>query len=177
MSNFNWVLRGRCYLLGDDVPHADGVIPQRFIIERETDPAVLMPHLFELTDPGFVDRCRPGDIIVAGRNFGVGQKSTGYIAMQALGLGLLCESMPTQGYRGAINAGLRILARCEGVTAMCATGDDLEVDFSAGHFINHTRGLSADWLPLPASLQDLVAQGGGEAWLRAWWAAKESAKP
>ena len=43
-------------------------------IDRETDPDVLKHHLFELTDPGFVSRCKPGDIIVAGRNFGVGGK-------------------------------------------------------------------------------------------------------
>jgi 3-isopropylmalate/(R)-2-methylmalate dehydratase small subunit len=175
MAEFSWVLRGRCYLLGDDVPHADGVIPQRFIVDRETDPAVLVPQLFALTDPGFADRCRPGDIVVAGRNFGVGQKSTGYIAMQALGLGVVCESMPTQGYRGAVNAGLRVLARCQGVTAMCETGDELEVDFSSGGFINHSRGTAAHFPPVPDAVRDLIAQGGGEAWLKAWWAGKQAA--
>ena len=56
MSEFAWTLRGRCYLLGDDIPHADGVIPQQFIIDRETDPKVLMPHLFQLTDPEFIKK-------------------------------------------------------------------------------------------------------------------------
>lgn len=177
MAEFSWRLRGRCYRLGDDVPHADGVIPQQFITDRETDPAVLAPHLFALTDPGYVGRCRPGDIVVAGRNFGVGQKSTGYIAMQALGLGLLCESMPTQGYRGAVNAGLRVLAACQGVTALCETGDELEVDFATGHFINHSRGTSADFPAVPEVVRDLIAQGGGEAWLKAWWAAQPSTLP
>ena len=74
MVDFEWTLRGSCYLLGDDIQHADSVIAQRFIVDRETDPEVLKHHLFELTDPGFVNRCKPGDIIVAGRNFGVGQK-------------------------------------------------------------------------------------------------------
>ncbi len=174
MAEFSWVLRGRCTLLGDDVPHADGVIPQRFITDRETDPAVLMPHLFELTDPGYASRCQRGDLIVAGRNFGVGQKSTGYIAMQALGLGLLCVSMPTQGYRGAINAGLPVLANCPGVTEMCNTGDDIEVDFSTGRFTNFTNSATAHFTPVPESLRDLVALGGGEAWLKAWWRNKES---
>ena len=54
MSEFSWTLEGRCYLLGDDIPHADGVIPQQFIIDRETDPKVLIPHLFQLTDPEFI---------------------------------------------------------------------------------------------------------------------------
>jgi 3-isopropylmalate/(R)-2-methylmalate dehydratase small subunit len=168
MHDFQWVLRGRCYKLGDDVPHADGVIPARFITERETDPEVLKPHLFSLTDPGFAERSRPGDIVVAGRNFGVGQKSTGYIAMQALGLGLLCESMPAQGYRGAINAGLRVLAPCAGIAAWCGHGDDLEVDFLGGRVINHSRQTRMQVPALPDALRELVACGGNDAWLAHW---------
>lgn len=168
MIDFNWILRGRCYLLGDDVPHADGVIPQQFIIDRETDPQVLAPHLFALTAPDFVKRCKPGDNVVAGRNFGVGQKSTGYIAMQALGLGLLCESIPTQGYRGAIHAGLRLLANCSGVTQVCQNGDELEVNFVTGLLINHSQAKTHEYVPMPAALQEIVAQGGGEAWLKTW---------
>ena len=87
MENFDWVLKGRCYKLGHDVPHPGGVVPNRIIIGRHFDPADIIPHLFEETDPGFHTRCKPGDIIVAGRNFGMGPKMNGYIAMQALGLG------------------------------------------------------------------------------------------
>jgi 3-isopropylmalate/(R)-2-methylmalate dehydratase small subunit len=169
MHDFEWTLRGRCYKLGDDVPHADGVIPARFITARETNPAVLAEHLFALTDPGFASRSEPGDIVVAGRNFGVGQKSTGYIGMQALGLGLLCESIPAQGYRGAINAGLRVLAPCVGISAFCAHGDDLEVDFQTGRIVNHTRQAVMQAPALPDELRDLVACGGNDAWLANWW--------
>jgi len=59
------------------------------IVARQFDPAELAPHLFEESDPGFHERCRPGDIIVTGRNFGMGPKMNGYIAMRALGLGLV----------------------------------------------------------------------------------------
>jgi 3-isopropylmalate/(R)-2-methylmalate dehydratase small subunit len=159
MSEFAWTLRGRCYLLGDDIPHADGVIPQQFIIDRETDPKVLMPHLFQLTDPEFIKTCQRGDIIVAGKNFGVGQKSTGYIAMQALGLGLVCESMPTQGYRGAINAGLLVLHQCAAVTSLCQTGDQLEV----------TQNVTANFPAIPKSLKDIIQHGGEEQFLKHWW--------
>jgi 3-isopropylmalate/(R)-2-methylmalate dehydratase small subunit len=172
MNEFQWTLRGRCYKLGDDIPHADGVIPARFITDRETDPAVLAPHLFSLTDPGFHERCTAGDIVVAGRNFGVGQKSTGYIAMTALSLGLLCESMPTQGYRGAVNAGLRLLSPCPGVSELCDHGDQLEVDFRGGLFTNHTRAITRSFTPLPAALQELIAGGGNDAWLSAWWTSR-----
>ncbi|MFM0738640.1 hypothetical protein PQQ51_15475 [Paraburkholderia xenovorans] len=175
MPEFSWVLRGRCYKLGDDVPHADGVIPARFIIDREVDPAILIPHLFISTDPGFSTRSKPGDIIVTGRNFGVGPKATGYIAMRALGLGLLCESIPTQSYRGAVNAGLPVLSECSGVTALCDTGDELEVNFYSGKFVNHTRNLERDFPAVPEALRDLIAQGGNDQWLKNWWASTQRA--
>jgi 3-isopropylmalate/(R)-2-methylmalate dehydratase small subunit len=169
MHDFQWTLRGRCYKLGHDVPHPGGVIPARFITAREMDPAVLVPHLFSETDPGFAERSRPGDIIVAGRNFGMGPKGNGYVAMHALGLGLVCESMSVQAYRAAISTGLRVLNHCEGITSVCETGDELEVDFRTGALVNHTRGVALMLPPVPAALRDLVALGGNEGWLRHWW--------
>jgi 3-isopropylmalate/(R)-2-methylmalate dehydratase small subunit len=168
MSDFAWTLSGRCYKLGHDVPHPGGVIPAHFITARETDPQVLIPHLFEQTDPGFHTRARPGDIIVTGRNFGMGQKGAGYIAMQALGLGLLCESMSVQAYRAAICEGLRVLPRCPGILEMCEAGDRLEVDFSTGRVVNLDRGSEATYTPVPAELRDLVAHGGNAGWLAHW---------
>src|SRR3954465_6613452 len=72
MTTFNWRLKGRCYHLGHDVPHPGGVVPNRLIVAREMDPQKIIPHLFEETDPGFHERAKPGDIIVTGRNFGMG---------------------------------------------------------------------------------------------------------
>jgi 3-isopropylmalate/(R)-2-methylmalate dehydratase small subunit len=166
---FDWVLKGRCYKLGHDVPHAGGVIPNRYIVARQFDPAELTPHLFEESDPGFHERCRPGDIIVTGRNFGMGPKMNGYIAMRALGLGLVCESMPFLAYRAAIGEGLRVLTDCPAVTEICDTGDELEVDFRNGLFVNRTRGLSREYPPMPEALMDIVALGGNAGWLKRWW--------
>ena len=169
MSDFSWILQGRCYKLGHDIAHGGGVIPAHFITARETDPAVLIPHLFEQTDPGFSSRCQPGDIIVTGRNFGMGQKATGYIAMQALGLGLLCETMSVQAHRAAIAEGLRVLPKCPDILEMCETGDQLEVDFGSGRFVNKTRGLEHAFSPSPEALRDLVSHGGTAGWLANWW--------
>src|SRR3954466_4754807 len=90
MPDSFWTLRGRCLKLGHDVPHANGIVPLRLITARETDPAKITPHLFEQIAPEFAAECKPGDIVVAGRRFGMGPKVPGYIAMRALGLGLLC---------------------------------------------------------------------------------------
>lgn len=169
MSEFDWILKGRCYRLGHDVPHAGGVIPNRYIVARQFDPAALVPHLFEETDPGFHERCRPGDIVVTGRNFGMGPKMNGYIAMRALGLGLVCESMPFLAYRAAIGEGLRVLTDCPAVTDICESGDELEVDFRNGFFVNRTRGISREYPPMPETLMEIVELGGNSGWLKRWW--------
>ena len=169
MSAFGWRLQGRCYKLGHNVPHAGGVIPDRLITSREMDPQKLVPHLFEETDPGFHERARPGDIIVTGRKFGMGPKMNGYIAMGALGLALVCESMPYLAYRAAIGCGLRVLTDCDGVTGLCETGDALEVDFAGGLFVNRTRGIECAFEPMPPALRDIVALGGNVGWLEDWW--------
>ena len=169
MSAFEWVLRGRCFRLGHDVPHAGGVIPNRYIVARQFDPAELVPHLFEETDPGFHQRCRAGDIVVTGRNFGMGPKMNGYIAMRALGLGLVCESMPFLAYRAAIGEGLRVLTDCPAVTDMCDTGDELEVDFRNGLFVNRTRNVSREYPPMPEALMEIIELGGNAGWLKRWW--------
>jgi 3-isopropylmalate/(R)-2-methylmalate dehydratase small subunit len=169
MSRFEWILRGRCYKLGHDVPHHGGVIPNRYIIARQFDPAELVPHLFEETDPGFHERSRPGDIIVTGRNFGMGPKMNGYIAMRALGLGVVCESMPFLAYRAAIGEGLRVLTDCPAVTEICETGEELEVDFRNGFFVNRTRAISREYPPVPESLMEIIELGGNAGWLKRWW--------
>ncbi|MBL8381720.1 MAG: hypothetical protein JNM90_01500 [Burkholderiales bacterium] len=166
---FSWTRRGRCTRLGHDVPHMGGVVPARVVSEMRYDPKDIVPFLFAETDPGFHERCRPGDVIVTGRNFGMGPKMQGYIAMQALGLGLVCESMPFLAYREAVGLGLPVLTDCPGISDACATGDEVEVDFLAGRFVNHTRGTERAVPAVPAGLREIIALGGTGNWLRRWW--------
>ena len=172
MNTFSWTRRGRCYRLGHDVPHMGGVVPMRIVSEMRYDPKDIVPYLFTESDPGFAERCRPGDIIVTGRNFGMGPKMQGYIAMQALGLGLVCESMPFLAYREAIGVGLPVLTDCGNVTSLCVSGDDLEVDFELGRFVNHSRNVECVFAGVPDVLRDIVAVGGTTNWLKAWWIAR-----
>ena len=173
MMDFSWVLKGRCYRLGHNVPHAGGVIPDRLITSREFDPQKLIPHLFEETDPGFHERATAGDIIVTGRKFGMGPKMNGYVAMQAMGLGLVCESMPYLAYRAAVGCGVRVLTDCTGIIELCETGDELEVDFRSGWFVNRSSGIEKQFVGLPEALQEIVEVGGNVGWLREWWAKQQ----
>ncbi len=177
MSGFEWCLKGRAYTIGHDVPHPGVVIPQWLIAGRYLEPEDLIPHLFEEIDPGFHQRAKPGDIIVAGRNFGMGPKMNGYVAMQALGLGLVSESMPFLGYRAAVGCGLRVLTDCPGVTEAAENGDDLEVDFITGDFINHTRGVALQFPPVPEALRQIIALGGNKGWLKNWWHTNKNGTP
>lgn len=171
MTGFSWRLSGRCHKFGHDIPHPGPVIPKWLVTGRHMDPKELVPHLFEELRPGFPDLAKPGDIIVTGRNFGMGPKMNGYIAMQALGLGLMTESMPFLGYRAALGCGLRVLDQCPDLLDLVEDGDMLEVDFSTGAFHNRTRDIRRNFAPIPDALRELVALGGTTGFLRKWWAA------
>lgn len=174
MSAYPWKLAGRCHKFGHDIPHPGAVIPKHLIAGRYMDPKDLVPHLFEELRPGFHKKARPGDIIVTGRNFGMGPKMNGYIAMQALGLGLLTESMPFLAYRSALGVGLRVLDTCPAILDLVEDGDEIEADFSTGAFANRTRNVTRSFDPIPEALRELVQLGGTSGFLRQWW---ETNKP
>jgi 3-isopropylmalate/(R)-2-methylmalate dehydratase small subunit len=169
-KEFTWQLKGKCHKLGHDFAHDGPMMNFKFVMDRVTDPAVLIPHLFAESDPGFKDRVKPGDIIVAGRNLGKGKAHVqAYVAMQGLGLGVLCESMPFLTYRGAIASGLLLMAECKGVSECAETGDELEVDFLTGKFVNRTRNITREFPPVPEGLRDTIRLGGTKGVLKAWW--------
>jgi 3-isopropylmalate/(R)-2-methylmalate dehydratase small subunit len=94
--------------------------------------------------------------------------------MQALGLGLVCESMPFLAYRAAVGWGVRVMTDCVNVTEICDTGDELEVDFREGFFVNRTRDIQREYPPVPDTLLELIAVGGNAGWLRQWWKRQQS---
>jgi 3-isopropylmalate/(R)-2-methylmalate dehydratase small subunit len=63
---------------------------------------------------------------------------------------------------------------CVAVTDMCETGDDLEVDFRNGFFINHTRDIRREYPPIPDALLETVELGGNTGWLKQWWAGQHA---
>ncbi len=157
----NWTYRGRCWKFGDNLGIDGDVMPLRFALERELDPAVLRDWLMTGVDPDFPRKVSPGDIIVAGRRFGQGNPHIqGFLGIVGHGLGLVAETIPRGSFRNAINAGLPFLSGCAGVTGDVETGDHLEVDFRTGAFHNLTRNLTRRFPPLDARLQAIVEAGG-----------------
>jgi 3-isopropylmalate/(R)-2-methylmalate dehydratase small subunit len=174
-----WRTRATAHLLGDDVPHDGGIMTRAMMQARVVDPELLIPHLFEEHSPGFMARVKPGDFLVAGRNFGCGKPHTnGYIALRALGIRVLCESAPANVARSTMNLGLACLVRCEGVTQVVGDGDDIEVDFETGVMVNHSTGQSHHYPPLGPHERALIEQGGQQGFLRHFLAAHpELAQP
>lgn len=161
--------RGFCHVFGDNIPLDEGIMAFKFAIGRVTDPQVLIPHLFELIDPEFVHRVKPGDLVIAGTDFASGKPHlTGFIAMQALGMGVLCESMPARALRGAVSKGLPVLSRCEDIRSFVQAGDELDIDFETGVAHNVTRGTHRTFPGMPPILRDIVAMGGTVGKLRSW---------
>ncbi|WP_299455165.1 hypothetical protein [uncultured Pigmentiphaga sp.] len=160
---------GRCHVFGNDIPLDDGLIPFDMAIQRIDDPARLVPELFRMMDPDFPRRVQPGDIIIAGENFGCGKPHfQGFIAMAALGLSVVCASMPYKTLRGAISKGVPVLT---GLPAPCEafrTGDRVAVDFMRGAISNLENAQCLALPPLSPLLADTVRRGGTRGMLAAW---------
>jgi 3-isopropylmalate/(R)-2-methylmalate dehydratase small subunit len=174
----NWIYRGRCWKFGDNIGIDGDMMPLEFALKRELDPAVLGPHLMGGVDPEFARKVRPGDVIVAGKRFAQGNPHIqGFIGIRAHGLGLVAESIPRGSFRNAVNAGVPFLTNCAEVTALVETGDEIEVDFQRGRFVNHARGVSRDFQPLEAQLLDIIAIGGWRPHLERRVASMKATRP
>ncbi|MDX3906576.1 MAG: hypothetical protein QHC78_12890 [Pigmentiphaga sp.] len=160
---------GQCHVFGDHIPLDDGLIPFEMAIRRIDDPALLCPELLKLVDPGFPARVQPGDIVIAGADFGCGKPHfQGFIAMASLGLAVVCVSMPYKALRGAISKGVPVLTGLPADPGAFATGDRIEVDFSSGTVANLDTGHRVEVPPLSPLLADVVTQGGTRGMLAAW---------
>ena len=114
-------------------------------------------------------RVQPGDFVVAGRKFGSGKAhTTAYVAMASLGLRILCESTFERVIGGAVNLGVPIMAKCEGITSAIGMGDTIEVDMASGEVANLSRGTSHVYAPVPEGLRKILEDGGRKGFLQNW---------
>ena len=112
-------------------------------------------------DPDFDRKCKKGDFIVAGSNFGCGSsREHAPIAIQAAGVScVIAETFARIFYRNAINIGLPIIECPEAAVAIKA-GDEVKVDFDSGVITNVTTGESFQGQAFPPFMQNLIACGG-----------------
>ena len=151
-------LRGKVHKYGNDV-NTDVIIPARYL--NVYDPAELAQHCMEDLDPDFLKRVKPGDIIVAGSNFGCGSsREHAPLTIKAAGIScVIAKSFARIFYRNALNIGLPIL-ECEEAVEKTRSGDTLEVELSTGEIKNITRGLTFQAKPIPDFMLELIEAGG-----------------
>lgn len=158
-------VRGRARLVGDDV-NTDYIISSRR--KRVTiDPDALRPYLFEDYDAAFGQSLEPGDVLVAGRNFGCGSAmEVAVTVVRAAGIPcVLAPSFARAYYRNAINNGL-LPVICE--TAGIVDGDVLEIEGHGGalRVANATRGEVIDTPALSPMVIEILQAGGLTEYLR-----------
>ncbi len=158
--NLEGVLRGRVHKYGDNVD-TDSIIPGRFL--KEMDPKKLAEHAMEGIDPDFVKKVRPGDFVVAGKNFGCGSsREHAPIALRYAGIkAVLAKSFARIFYRNAVDGGHLIPIEIDNnVYERLSDGDEIEVDVSKGIVRNLTKGEVYNIRPIPELVMKIIKAGG-----------------
>jgi 3-isopropylmalate/(R)-2-methylmalate dehydratase small subunit len=152
------MLKGKVHKYGANVD-TDAIIPARYL--NISEPAELAKHCMEGIDKDFLNRVKPGDIIVATTNFGSGSsREHAPLAIKAAGIYcVIAKSFARIFFRNAINIGLPLL-ECEEAVDKTKAGDILGVDLSSGKIKNITKGMTFVAKPYPDFMAELIAAGG-----------------
>jgi len=151
------LVKGKAIKLGDNIS-TDLIIPGRFAHLRSNLPE-LAKHVLEDTLPEFTSRVKPGDFLVAGKNFGLGSsREHAPIVIKMAGISaILAKSAARIFFRNAINQGMPILL-CD--TDKINSGDELEVDLTGGVVINLTSGAKLSCSRMPPLMSAILEEGG-----------------
>ena len=150
--------KGYVHKFGANVD-TDVIIPARYL--NSTDPKELAAHCMEDIDKDFVKNVKPGDIIVAEKNFGCGSsREHAPIAIKAAGVScVIAETFARIFYRNSINIGLPII-ECKEASLKINAGDIVSVDFDSGIITDETTGEKFKGQAFPPFMQSLIDAGG-----------------
>lgn len=143
--------KSKVWKYGDDV-NTDVIFPGKYTYQP-MEPGEMAQHAMEDLDPTFAGNVQPGDVIVAGKNFGCGSsREQAATCLKAAGVAaVIAPSFSRIFFRNAINNGLPVIELAEGTDAIQA-GDEIEIDFEAG-IVRHD---SAEYR-FPALPQEVLA--------------------
>lgn len=166
------IYEGTVHVVGNSVD-TDGMIPGRYL--SLVEPADIAKHIFEEVDPGFVRRVKPGDILVAGTNFGSGSgREHAPLGLKALGLSIIvAESFSRTFFRMAVDLGLPIMTSAE-VARAAKQGQRGRVDTDTGEIL--LDGVRYVTKPLPKFVQSIIDEGGLTPWVQREVAKRRAAK-
>ncbi|MDD5060040.1 MAG: 3-isopropylmalate dehydratase small subunit [Candidatus Omnitrophica bacterium] len=151
------IIKGKVHKFGDDV-NTDDIIAAKYLVS--TDPKELGSHCMETISPEFSQKVSPGDIIVAGNNFGCGSsREHAPLAIKGCGISaVIAKSFAAIFFRNAINIGLPFLESLD--VDMINDGDIVEIDLSSGVIKNITQDKNFKTQAFPEFLQEIVSCGG-----------------
>ena len=155
-------VRGKAWVFGDEI-NTDNMAPGLYF---KLPMEEMARHCLEVVDPTFAAGVKPGDIVVGGRNFGVGSaREQAAMAFQYLGVGaILARSFSRIFYRNALNFGVPALVFPHGNEV--SAGDELEVDPVAGIVRNVSSNRRYQVSGIPDNVMDMVRAGGLMPWLQ-----------
>lgn len=148
----------KVYKYGPNVD-TDVIIPARHL--NDPSPAALASHCMEDIDINFASTVEPGDIVVAGSNFGCGS-SREHAPLALKSCGVKCVIAPSFArifYRNSINIGFPIV-ECPQAAEEIQSGDEVDVDFSTGVITNKTSGKTYHAAPFPEFISGIITSGG-----------------
>ena len=151
------IIKGKVHKFGDNI-NTDDIIAAKYLVS--TDKKELGKHCMENIAPNFVKEVNPGDIIVAGKNFGCGSsREHAPRAIKGCGISaVIARSFAGIFFRNAINIGLPFLEL--GEINKINDGDSLEIDLSGGIIKNLSTNQTYKTGAFPEFLQEIIKQGG-----------------
>ena len=151
-------MKGTAWKFGNDID-TDIIIPGRYLIY--TDEERLSAHCMEGLDAEFSKKCKKGDFLVAGTNFGCGSsREHAPIALKGVGVSaVIAESFARIFYRNAINIGLVIIENDQ-IQAEVEKNDQIEIDLQNGKIKNISKNKEYYFSPYPPEIQTLINAGG-----------------
>ena len=149
---------GKAWKFGENL-NTDEIIPARYNLTIEEKE--LAKNVFCEIKPDFAKKVQPGDVVVAGNNFGCGS-SREHAPVAIKGSGAACVIAGSYArifFRNSINIGLPIL-ECPEAAAEIEEGDEVVVDLGSGKIEDRTRGTAYQAHPLPDFVLKIAAAGG-----------------
>ena len=152
------MMKGTVTKYGDNVD-TDVIIPARYL--NTSDIQELAKHCMEDLDKDFVNKVKPGDLMVAGKNFGSGSsREHAPAVIKASGIScVIAETFARIFYRNAINIGLPIMESPEAARDI-EDGDQVSVDVYSGLITNITKNKTYQGTPFPGFMQDIMKAEG-----------------
>jgi 3-isopropylmalate/(R)-2-methylmalate dehydratase small subunit len=155
--------KGKVWKYGDDI-NTDVIYAGKYTYQQ-MKPEEMASHALEDLDPEFAKGVRPGDVIVAGKNFGCGSsREQAAACLRAAGVqAVVAKSFARIYFRNAINLGLPVL-QSEEASENLKSGDDVEIDFGGGKIISGEKVFK--FPPLPDSVIGILEAGGLLEWTK-----------